>query len=87
MITIDWSQAGPQEIVGFIASFLVFLTFFETDMKRLRIVAIVSNIMFIFYASLRDLPPVLCLHILLLPLNAIRLRQIYTQENNSKDSG
>ena len=35
--------------------------------------AILSNIAFIWYAALVWLPPILGLHLLLLPLNAVRL--------------
>ena len=76
VLTIDWSQANYEEVVGFVAAFLVFLTFFETNMKRLRSVAIFSNLAFISYALMRGLLPVVLLHSCLLPLNAWRLYQL-----------
>ena len=60
-------------IIGYIASGLVLTTFWTNDMRRLRILAILSNIGFISYGALVWLPPVLGLHLLLLPLNAVRL--------------
>jgi hypothetical protein len=60
-------------IIGYIASGLVLTTFWTNDLRRLRIVAILSNIGFISYGALVWLPPVLGLHLLLLPLNAVRL--------------
>ena len=42
-------------------------------MVSLRIVAICSNVAFVTYALLLDLPPVLVLHVILLPLNGWRL--------------
>jgi hypothetical protein len=60
-------------IVGYIASGLVLTTFWTNDLRRLRILAILSNIGFISYGALVWLPPVLGLHLLLLPLNAVRL--------------
>jgi CRP/FNR family transcriptional regulator, cyclic AMP receptor protein len=60
-------------IIGYIASGLVLTTFWTNDLRRLRILAILSNIGFISYGALVWLPPVLCLHLLLLPLNAVRL--------------
>jgi hypothetical protein len=59
--------------IGFIASGLVLATFGMKDMVNLRIVAICSNIAFIMYGFLLGLPPVLILHVILLPLNGWRL--------------
>ena len=59
--------------IGFIASGLVLATFGMKDMVNLRIVAICSNIAFIIYGIVLDLPPVLILHVMLLPLNCWRL--------------
>lgn len=63
------------DATGFIASGLVLLTFTMKDMRMLRFVAIFSNFAFIAYGFLDWLPPVLSLHLLLLPLNLYRLRQ------------
>jgi CRP/FNR family transcriptional regulator, cyclic AMP receptor protein len=63
------------EGAGYLASLLVLLTFLMKDMRPLRITAILSNIAFIAYAGLNWLPPVLVLHVLLLPVNILRLRQ------------
>ena len=59
--------------IGFIASGLVLAAFGMKDMVNLRIVAICSNIAFIIYGIVLDLPPVLILHVMLLPLNGWRL--------------
>jgi hypothetical protein len=45
------------------------------DMVNLRIVAICSNVAFITYAVMLNLPPILILHVVLLPLNGLRLAQ------------
>jgi hypothetical protein len=66
----------PTEIVGYTASGLVLLTFVMKDMRPLRVTAILSNLAFIAYGALHALPPVLCLHLVLLPLNLVRLRQL-----------
>jgi hypothetical protein len=73
-----WSHMIPiiSEANGFIASTLVLATFTMKDMRMLRIVAIFSNIAFITYAALDWLLPVLTLHLMLLPLNLLRLRQL-----------
>ena len=61
------------DLVGYTAAALVLLTFLAHSMGTLRAVAIASNVMVIAYALLADVPPVLLLHALLLPLNAWRL--------------
>jgi CRP/FNR family transcriptional regulator, cyclic AMP receptor protein len=45
-------------------------------MRVLRIVAIFSNLAFITYGTIAWLPPVLFLHMVLLPLNIVRLAEI-----------
>jgi hypothetical protein len=64
------------ELSGYIASVLVLLAFAVADMRLLRIIAILSNLAFIAYGALNWLPPVIGLHLLLLPLNIFRLREI-----------
>jgi hypothetical protein len=63
-------------IIGYIASGLVLATFWTNDLRHLRMLAILSNIAFISYGTLVWLPPVLGLHLLLLPLNAVRLMRM-----------
>jgi hypothetical protein len=67
------------DLVGYMASSLVFLTFTTSSMRALRMMAIASNISFIGYAALAGLTPILVLHGLLLPLNLFRLYQIERQ--------
>ena len=64
------------EIIGYIASALVLLTFMAKDMRLLRIGAILSNVAFIAYGILGWLPPVFFLHLILLPLNIVRLNEV-----------
>jgi CRP/FNR family transcriptional regulator, cyclic AMP receptor protein len=70
-------------IAGWIASALVFSTFFMKTMLPLRLVAITSNVAFMSYALLGlvygdfgRLYPIFVLHACLLPLNVVRLRQL-----------
>jgi hypothetical protein len=51
------------------------------DMVSLRIVAICSNIAFIAYGIMLNLPPVLMLHVILLPLNGWRLMEALKQRS------
>jgi hypothetical protein len=66
---------APTDLLGYLAAGLVLLTFSTRSIRALRSVAIASNLMFIVYALAAELPPVLALHALLLPLNAWRLWQ------------
>ena len=61
--------------IGYVASALVLAAFGMKDMVNLRIVAICSNIAFITYGIALNLPPVLILHVILLPLNGWRLME------------
>ena len=63
------------ELVGFVASTLVLVTFALRDMRALRLTAILSNVAFIIYAATNWLVPILALHLLLLPINVCRLRE------------
>ncbi len=56
---------------------MVLLTFVTKDMRRLRVIGILSNIAFIGYGALCWLPPVLCLHLVLLPVNVVRLMELH----------
>jgi hypothetical protein len=64
------------EIAGYVASALVFSTFYMKTMIPLRVAAIASNVAFITYGYFGHLRPVLLLLVVLLPLNAIRLVQM-----------
>ncbi|GJM07447.1 MAG: hypothetical protein DHS20C10_11810 [marine bacterium B5-7] len=76
MMSWNWLMADWREVVGSIAAVLVFVTFFERCMFRLRCWAIAGNVFFIAYAILRALHPVLILHTCLLPMNIYRLWQL-----------
>lgn len=61
------------DVVGYIASALVLITFYMKDMVALRVAAICSNVAFLVYGGSLHLAPVIFLHSLLLPLNVWRL--------------
>jgi CRP/FNR family transcriptional regulator, cyclic AMP receptor protein len=61
------------ETIGYLASALVLATFCMRGMVALRCMAIASNLAFIVYGGLAGLGPVLVLHLLLLPVNVLRL--------------
>ena len=64
------------DLIGYLASGLVLLTFTAKSMLTLRILAILSNFAFICYGSIGSIIPVLCLDLILLPLNVTRLVQL-----------
>src|SRR3954447_8798055 len=61
------------EVIGYLASALVLLTFCMSTMLSLRAVAICSNLAFIGHGFGAGLHPVLILHVVLLPLKIILL--------------
>jgi hypothetical protein len=75
----------PVDLVGYLASTLVFATFYMTAMLPLRLAAIASNIAFIVYAGLCGMTPILLLHVGLLPLNMWRLFQTLRQQKGGRD--
>jgi hypothetical protein len=72
LLLTGWAR----DLIGYFAAALVFATFSMVSMFRLRIVAIISNFAFIYYASLAAVYPLLILHCCLLPMNITRLGQI-----------
>jgi ABC-type glycerol-3-phosphate transport system permease component len=71
------------DIVGYLASGLVFATFYMTEMLPLRLAAIASNLAFIAYGYLGEMTPILLLHVWLLPLNVWRLRQTWAVQRQA----
>jgi CRP/FNR family cyclic AMP-dependent transcriptional regulator len=64
-------------LLGYVASAAVLATFCMSTMIPLRVVGLVSNVLFIAYGYADQLYPVLILHSILLPVNVLRLRQFY----------
>ena len=60
------------ELTGYLASLLVFSTFYMKTMIPLRTVAIVSNVVFMTYGFAAGLYPVLFLHVVLLSTSSFR---------------
>ena len=67
------------DLVGFAASAMVLATFCMTQMLLLRLLAIMSNLLFGAYGYLDHLYPVLLLHLVLLPVNCVRLRECLSE--------
>ena len=73
LTVLNMSQAN---LFGYAAAALVFVTFWMKTMVPLRYLGIGSNIFFIAYGYLAPAYPPLVLHVLLLPLNIVRLREM-----------
>lgn len=66
-----------QELPGYIGAIAIVGSFLMKTMIRLRALTIVSNICFIVYAIMVRQYPTLFLHSLLLPLNVLRMYQMF----------
>jgi hypothetical protein len=63
------------DVLGYAASAAVLATFCMSTMIPLRILALVSNVLFMTYGYFDHLYPVFMLHAILFPVNALRLIQ------------
>jgi CRP/FNR family transcriptional regulator, cyclic AMP receptor protein len=64
------------DLLGYAASAAVLGTFCMSTMIPLRVLAIASNVLFATFGALAHIYPVLLLHLVLFPINIIRLNQI-----------
>jgi hypothetical protein len=63
------------DLIGFAAALLTLGTFVQRAMLPMRVTAIGANVCFIFYGAMGHFVPVLALHLILLPVNVLRLGQ------------
>jgi hypothetical protein len=61
------------DLLGYVASSAVLASFLMRTMIPLRLVAILSNILFLSFGYIQNIHPVLFLHLALLPINVWRL--------------
>jgi CRP/FNR family transcriptional regulator, cyclic AMP receptor protein len=64
------------DIVGYAVSASVLATFCMSTMVPLRVIAICSNVLFATFGALSHIYSVLVLHLILLPVNVVRLIQL-----------
>ena len=69
------------EATGYLAALITLATFYMKTMIPLRVAGIASNFAWIAYGALAGVYPPLVLHVLLLPLNILRLQQMITLVN------
>ena len=65
------------DILGYTASAAVLATFCMSTMIPLRILGLISNVLFMAYGYVDHLYPVFILHTILFPVNALRLVQFW----------
>ena len=63
------------DVCGFVAAAMTLATFAQRAMLPMRVTALFANVFFILYGWLGLFYPVLALHLILLPVNALRLRE------------
>ena len=68
-------------ILGFAAAFSVLSSFCMTTMVALRTFALLSNILFILYGFSAHIYPVFFLHVVLLPINLVKLHRILAESH------
>jgi hypothetical protein len=64
------------DLCGFVAAAMTLMTFAQRAMLPMRVTALLANVFFILYGWLGPFYPVLILHMILLPVNTIRLREV-----------
>lgn len=84
----QWLPLSPdaswlRDAIGYLAGGLVLCTFSVRSMGPLRCLGIASNFLFISYAVMAGMLPILILHSLLLPLNIYRLVQLERDRRHS----
>jgi hypothetical protein len=61
------------DLLGYAASCAVLATFLTRTMVPLRLIAILSNVLFLAFGYVQHIYPIFFLHLALLPINAWRL--------------
>jgi CRP/FNR family cyclic AMP-dependent transcriptional regulator len=74
------------DALGYAASAAVLATFLMSTMIPLRILALCSNVLFVAYGYADHLYPVLVLHAILFPVNALRLIQFQRLVRDIRDA-
>jgi hypothetical protein len=67
---------GWVDVFGYAASSLTLATFAQRSMLPMRWLALCANVCFIAYGTLGMYMPVLVLHLVLLPINLVRLHAL-----------
>jgi hypothetical protein len=71
------------DVLGYAASGLTLATFAQRSMLPMRVLALGANVCFIGYGVMGWFMPVLTLHLVLLPINLVRLRTLVGQSGSA----
>jgi CRP/FNR family transcriptional regulator, cyclic AMP receptor protein len=74
------------EVFGYLGALLTLTTFSMKTMLHLRMAGIAANVAFILYGVTGTVYPVLVLHLILLPLNIVRLQQLRRLVRDLRDA-
>ena len=69
------SSLSFTDVIGYAAALMTLVTFAQRRMLVMRLSAIAANLLFISYGALGSFYPVAVLHLVLLPLNIMRLSE------------
>jgi hypothetical protein len=64
------------DFLGFAAALSVLASFCMSTILALRTLALLSNVLFILYGACAHIHPVLVLHVVLFPINLVKLSRI-----------
>jgi hypothetical protein len=71
------------DVLGYAASGLTLATFAQRSMLPMRVLALGANVCFIGYGVMGWFMSVLTLHLVLLPINLVRLRTLVSQSGSA----
>jgi uncharacterized membrane protein YagU involved in acid resistance len=74
------------DLLGYSAALVVLAAFCMSSIVSLRIVAVLSNMLFASYGLLAHLYPIFLLHSILLPINLLKLAQFDLPLRNKNSS-
>jgi hypothetical protein len=67
------------DLLGFAAAAAVLAGFCMNSIRHLRMAALASNVLFVLYGVFAHVYPVVILHLILVPINLRKLRQVRAQ--------
>jgi hypothetical protein len=79
-MTVGWL-----DLLGFTAALAVLAGFCMNSIRPLRRLALASNVLFILYGLLAHIYPVFVLHLVLMPINLVKLRQAAALKGGGED--
>jgi hypothetical protein len=74
------------DLLGFAAAAAVLAGFCMNSIINLRMVALASNFLFVLYGWFAHIYPVVILHIILLPINLLKLHRIKSEAHSAEPS-